>query len=95
MTIIFKPTPGAKRWQPLQRRPSDGGAAPTLAVERNYTVILGSHCNSRLKFEKDGEERCLVANVPGAKLSAKDFGAYWINLDGGIITVGTGALCYR
>lgn len=35
-----------------------GRASP---VEQNYTVILGSHRNSCLKFEKDGELCCMVS----------------------------------
>lgn len=48
-----------------------GGAGPAGAepaavgraspVEQNYTVILGSHRNSCLKFEKDGELCCMVS----------------------------------
>lgn len=34
-------------------------------VEQNYTVILGSHRNSCLKFEKDGELCCMVGGWMG------------------------------
>ncbi len=83
VTVIFKPVPGAKRWQPLARqragqgRPDVPAAAPpaavaaapagfggqqaALTVESNYTVILGSHRNSCLKFEKNGETKQLVS----------------------------------
>lgn len=61
-----------------------------MQVEQNYTVILGSHRNSRLKIEKDGEERCLVENVPGSKVTGQEFTSYWVNLTDGVISVGTG-----
>lgn len=57
VTVIFKSVAGSKRWQPLARPRGEDGAA---IVEDNYTVILGSHRNSRLKFEKNGEEMELV-----------------------------------
>lgn len=49
-TIIFKATPGSRRWQHLARA-GNGDAAH----EENYTVILGSHRNSSLKIERDGQ----------------------------------------
>lgn len=61
VTIILKPFPGAKRWQHLQRQQGPAGGAQ-FAVEQNYTVILGSHRNSKLKIEKNGEERESVRN---------------------------------
>jgi hypothetical protein len=63
VTVIFKAVAGAKRWQPLAR-PADGGGA--AAVEANYTVILGSHRNSCLKFEKNGETMEVVGAWAGA-----------------------------
>lgn len=44
-----------------------GGAAGgrNSPVEQNYTVILGSHRNSCLKFEKDGELCCMVRTGMG------------------------------
>ena len=55
VTIILKSVPGAKRLQPLQRAHTPGnGRHRNAAVEQNYTVILGSHRNSCLKFEKNG-----------------------------------------
>jgi hypothetical protein len=64
-----------------------GRASP---VEQNYTVILGSHRNSCLKFEKDGELCCMVANAPGARLSSNTFRKYWLNYDNGSISIGMG-----
>jgi hypothetical protein len=58
VTVLFKAVAGAKRWQPLAR-PRDGGGG-AASVEDNYTVILGSHRNSCLKFEKNGETMELV-----------------------------------
>lgn len=61
VTIILKPQPGTKRWQHLQRlAPGAAGEQEQLAVESNYTVILGSHRNSKLKIEKNGEEVAAV-----------------------------------
>lgn len=77
VTIIFKPFPGAKRWQHLQRQQGPAGGEQ-LAVEANYTVILGSHRNSKLKIEKNGEELAVVscsfssaASSPGPHVSAQ------------------------
>jgi hypothetical protein len=56
VTVILRPSLGSRRWQHLQL----GGNHP--AVEDNYTIILGSHRNSRLKIEKNGDsvaEVCL------------------------------------
>lgn len=61
VTIILKPFPGAKRWQHLQRQQGPAGGEQ-FAVEANYTVILGSHRNSKLKIEKNGEEKAVVSN---------------------------------
>ncbi len=54
----------AVRPEDAQRAERGGVAAPsgrTSPAERNYTVILGSHRNSCLKFEKDGELCCMVS----------------------------------
>lgn len=59
VTIILKPFPGAKRWQHLQRQAGPAGGEQ-FAVEANYTVILGSHRNSKLKIEKNGDEKAVV-----------------------------------
>lgn len=40
-----------------------GRAGASSPVEQNYTVILGSHRNSCMKFEKDGELCCMVRSV--------------------------------
>ncbi|KAL4421040.1 hypothetical protein ABPG77_007515 [Micractinium sp. CCAP 211/92] len=95
-TVLLKQQTGSRRWQHL----AGGGAAANGAaaangrgpspVEQNYTVILGSHRNSCLKFEKDGELCCMVANPPGAGLSSSTFTRYWINYDQGCISVGRG-----
>ncbi|KAL4459024.1 hypothetical protein ABPG75_013889 [Micractinium tetrahymenae] len=105
-TVLLKQQTGSRRWQHL----AGGGAAPNGAaaaaagrgaspVEQNYTVILGSHRNSCLKFEKDGELCCMVAHPPGAGLSGSTFTRYWINYDNGCISVGRGppgeGLCAR
>lgn len=68
-TVLLKQQTGSRRWQHL----AGGGAAANGAaaangrgpspVEQNYTVILGSHRNSCLKFEKDGELCCMVSTL--------------------------------
>jgi hypothetical protein len=78
VTVILKQQSGSRRWQHLASSASagagrqGGAAAPGDAgapgrrspTERNYTVILGSHRNSCLKFEKDGELCCQVTAPP-------------------------------
>jgi hypothetical protein len=61
------------------------------AVEDNYTIILGSHRNSRLKFERNGVTHALVEGVPGAHVSGARFARYWVDIRGGVVSVGTGA----
>lgn len=104
-TVLLKQQSGSRRWQHLalgaaaaaaaNGQPAAGRGSP---VEQNYTIILGSHRNSCLKFEKDGELCCMVPTAPEAKLSSSSFSKYWLNFDGGAISVGTGEpgdnLCY-
>lgn len=92
VTVIFKPQAGGKRWQSLLRQ-EHGMVAGLLepAVEQNYTVILGSHRNSRLKFEKNGVTHSMLEHVAGSHVSSQDFTRYWIDINNGVITVGTGA----
>lgn len=73
-TVLLKQQSGSRRWQHLAAgggaalegqgagAPAAGGraAGASSPVEQNYTVILGSHRNSCLKFEKDGELCCMV-----------------------------------
>lgn len=66
-TVLLKQQSGSRRWQHLalgaaaaaaaNGQPAAGRGSP---VEQNYTIILGSHRNSCLKFEKDGELCCMV-----------------------------------
>eukprot|EP00884_Botryococcus_braunii_P002666 jgi/Botrbrau1/123/Bobra.0022s0109.1 len=74
VTIIFKGMPGSKRLQHTS----------------NYTVILGSHRNSCLKFERDTVLCQQVENVPGARVSKDEFTRFWINYNKGSISVGAG-----
>jgi hypothetical protein len=93
VTVIFKSQCGSRRWQHLRSRVPPAGGDPggrASPVEANYTVILGSHRNSRLKFEKDGELCHSVANAPGSRLSSTSFTKFWINYDRGTLTVGGG-----
>ncbi|KAL4859062.1 BTB/POZ domain-containing protein [Chlorella vulgaris] len=107
-TVLLKQQSGSRRWQHLTAKGGGRGAAAAVdgqqapaqgsPVEQNYTVILGSHRNSCLKFEKDGELCCMVPTSPEARLSATCFSKYWINYNAGCISVGAGepgeGLCY-
>ncbi|PKA46206.1 BTB/POZ domain-containing protein [Apostasia shenzhenica] len=54
----------------------------------NYTVILGSHRNRRLKIEVNGET---VVDVAGIGLCcSSSFQSYWISIYDGLITIGIG-----
>ncbi|KAJ6846609.1 BTB/POZ domain-containing protein [Iris pallida] len=54
----------------------------------NYTVILGSHRNRRLKIEVDGRT---VVDVAGIGLcSSSAFQSYWISIFDGLISIGRG-----
>lgn len=60
--VIFKATPGSRRWQHMAREGND----ESIATEDNYTIILGSHRNTSLKLEKSGEMRALVCLASGS-----------------------------
>lgn len=53
----------------------------------NYTVILGSHRNRRLKMLVDGQT---VVDMAGIVLCPSSFERYWISILDGRITVGKG-----
>jgi len=54
----------------------------------NYTVILGSHRNRRLKIEVDGKT---VVDVAGIGLCcSSSFQSYWISIYDGLISIGKG-----
>lgn len=89
VTIILKPIPGAKRWQHLQRQQGPAGGEH-LAVEQNYTIILGSHRNSKLKIEKNGDEQASATGLAGCTVDARSFTTCWINYSNGSIAIGTG-----
>ena len=97
ITVILKSTPGSKRLQPLllqqeQQQQQQGAHVGHISslVEPNYTVILGSHRNSCLKFEKSGKTFCQLFNVGGSKVSHTDFARFWVDYNNGVISVGTG-----
>ena len=99
VTVILKPQCGSRRWQHLSASPRAGGGDPASPlgrqsapppVEANYTVILGSHRNSCLKIEKDGELCHMASNIPGSKLSATSFTKFWVSFSAGVLAVGTG-----
>jgi hypothetical protein len=73
-SIIFKKHPGSKREQ---------------YTEVGYTVILGSHKNSRLSIDKNGSQ-AHAASAPIAVLEKDDFTRYWVDLNEGSITCGRG-----
>lgn len=54
----------------------------------NYTVVLGSHRNRRLKIEVDGKT---VVDVAGIGLCCSStFQSYWISIYDGLISIGKG-----
>lgn len=53
----------------------------------NYTIILGSHKNRRLKIEVDGKT---VVDVAGIGLCSSSFQSYWISIYDGLISIGRG-----
>jgi hypothetical protein len=66
VTVILKSEAGGRRWQHFARDGGNGmergGHGPQRPAdpqqqrtESNYTVILGSHRNSCIKVEKDGQ----------------------------------------
>ena len=119
-TVIFKSTPGSKRWQHASSRgfnsrefsaagsslplastststsnPEPHSPSSSSSSEPSYTVILGSHRNSCLKFERDGVTVASARNGPGARLPASGAGFFlkvWVNVDcsRGLIAVGAG-----
>ena len=54
-TVILKPAPGSRRWQHVTTEVGAHAAPNPRQTERNYTIILGSHRNTCLKVEKDGQ----------------------------------------
>lgn len=77
ITLVFKEQAGSKHYH--YRRDNTP----------NYTIVLGSHRNRRLKIEADGVS---VVDVVGlGLLSAVGFESYWISLYDGLITIGKGA----
>ncbi|XP_058090666.1 BTB/POZ domain-containing protein At2g30600 [Magnolia sinica] len=54
----------------------------------NYTVVLGSHRNRRLKIEVNGKT---VVDAAGVGLCcSSEFQSYWISIYDGLICIGTG-----
>ena len=91
MTVILKPrcSSVSRRWQHKSLISSENHLEEAKE-DSNYTVILGSHRNSRLKIEKDGELCHLASEVPGCRLNGSDFNKFWIDLDGSSIRIGIG-----
>nr|DAD41803.1 TPA_asm: hypothetical protein HUJ06_016126 [Nelumbo nucifera] len=59
----------------------------------NYTVVLGSHRNRRLKIEVDGKT---VVDVAGVGLCCSSaFRSYWISIYDGLISIGKGPFPFQ
>ena len=87
-------TPTSTPTNPEQ--PTSLPASSSSFPEPSYTVILGSHRNSCLKFERDGVTVASARHGPGARLPASGAGFFlkvWVNVDcrRGLIAVGTGS----
>ncbi|XP_057833935.2 BTB/POZ domain-containing protein At2g30600 isoform X2 [Cryptomeria japonica] len=76
ITLVFKEQAGSEHYH--YRRDNTP----------NYTIVLGSHRNRRLKIEVDGVS---VVDMVGIGLcSASGFESYWISIYDGLITIGKG-----
>ena len=90
MTVLLKPQAGSRRWQhAASGRAAAEGNGRTSPVESNYTVILGSHRNSCLKFEKDGEICCMVWQARRGALGGAERSS-WLEQLGGAGAGGAG-----
>jgi len=61
-SIICKAFPGSRRWQ------HQSSLKLEVLSDNNYTVIIGSHRNSSLKVEKNGQLCKIVSRVPHVTL---------------------------
>lgn len=82
-TIILKAKPGSRRWQY-----SSGSPHPN-EKEDNYVIIFGSHRNSLLSLERNGEKKEALRK-PWTCISPNTFTKFWICYSTGTIYVGTG-----
>mmetsp|Transcript_4292 Transcript_4292/g.11091 ORF Transcript_4292/g.11091 Transcript_4292/m.11091 type:complete len:225 (-) Transcript_4292:73-747(-) len=71
------------------RRSSTSSTSSTSSCLGSYAVILGSHCNSKLVIEKDGQK---VHEMLGVRTSSSAFAAYWIDFNRGRIAIGRGSI---
>uniref|UniRef100_A0A6U9RRN1 BTB domain-containing protein n=1 Tax=Picocystis salinarum TaxID=88271 RepID=A0A6U9RRN1_9CHLO len=79
-TVLFKAAPGADRFQNRVERNG------TQSEESDhYTVVLGSHRNTRLNIERNGES---VFQTPGVVVSASEWKKFFVDFNQGTITVG-------
>ncbi|KAH9297739.1 hypothetical protein KI387_029421 [Taxus chinensis] len=76
ITLVFKEQAGSKHYH--YRRDNTP----------NYTIVLGSHRNRRLKIEVDGVS--VVDEVGLGLCSASGFESYWISIYDGLISIGKG-----
>lgn len=79
-TVIFKATPGADRFQNRVER-----NGTQSAESDHYTVVLGSHRNTRLNIERNGES---VFQTPGVVVSANEWKKFFVDFNHGTVTVG-------
>uniref|UniRef100_A0A0C9RL84 TSA: Wollemia nobilis Ref_Wollemi_Transcript_12672_3093 transcribed RNA sequence n=1 Tax=Wollemia nobilis TaxID=56998 RepID=A0A0C9RL84_9CONI len=77
VTLVFKEQAGSKHYH--YRRDTTP----------NYTIVLGSHRNRRLKIEVDGVS--VVDKIGLGLCSSARFESYWISIYDGLITIGKGA----
>ena len=69
--------------------------APTIAGRHDngdhYLIIIGSHRNSRLKIERNGDPVLFVPMRPSDRLPCDNFARYFVSLSHGTICVGLGS----
>ena len=59
----------------LNRRELAGGKR-VRSRGSGYTIIIGSHCNSRLVIERDAK---IVWSIPGVSCSKAEFKSFWVD----------------
>ena len=80
-TIILKSRPGSRRLQSPTKR--DG------VEDNHYVIIFGSHRNSVLSIERNGQKQAAVS-APWTQISPECFRKFWICYVPGVMHIGTG-----